>query len=106
MPLEREHCVVATHSATIIPDPDHTIYKQYKVQSSLGGFIKSGLKLGKLYRAIFKKKFRMGKMEGNKTLVPADFLINPDGTIHTAFYGKDISDHLPLEAIYAFLREA
>jgi len=33
------------------------------------------------------------------TLVPADFLIGPDGRILVAYYGKDISDHLPIEII-------
>jgi len=42
-------------------------------------------------------------MEGNKAIVPADFLINNDGTIHTAFYGKHIGDHLPIEKIDRFL---
>lgn len=37
------------------------------------------------------------------TVLPADFLIGPDLVIQTAYYGKDIGDHLPLEEIYRFV---
>jgi hypothetical protein len=42
-------------------------------------------------------------MEGIKSMVPADFLIGPDLTVQTAYYGSDIGDHLPLEKIYQWL---
>jgi len=41
-------------------------------------------------------------MEGDKSIVPADFLIKEDGSIHTAFYGNHIGDHLPIENIPIF----
>lgn len=37
------------------------------------------------------------------TGVPADFLITPDGTIDTAYYGKDIGDHLDMAIIEQWL---
>jgi len=42
-------------------------------------------------------------MEGDKAIVPADFLINEDGTIHTAYYGNNIGDHIPIELINEFI---
>ena len=54
--------------------------------------------MGKALQAM-GKGFLPGRMEGSITLVPADFLIGPDGTILLAYYGRDISDHLPVEII-------
>jgi thioredoxin-dependent peroxiredoxin len=83
----------------IIPDPGHVIYRRYGVETSLHGFLLGlTLRMGKALKAI-GKGFLPGRMEGSITLVPADFLIGPDGTILVAYYGKDISDHLPIEII-------
>lgn len=83
----------------IIPDPGHGIYRRYGVETSLHGFLLGlTLRVGKALKAM-GKGFLPGRMEGRITLVPADFLIGPDGTILVAYYGKDISDHLPIEVI-------
>jgi len=37
--------------------------------------------------------------DGNMNRIPADFLIDENGKIAIAYYGKNISDHLPLETI-------
>ena len=39
------------------------------------------------------------RMEGKKSLVPADFLIGPDLVVKKAYYGSDISDHMPIQEI-------
>ncbi len=36
--------------------------------------------------------------------IGTDLLINPDGTLHTAYYGKFVGDNLPLESVRAFLQ--
>jgi thioredoxin-dependent peroxiredoxin len=83
----------------IIPDPGHSIYRRYGVEASLQGFLLGlTLRMGKALRAM-ARGFLPGRMEGSITLVPADFLIGPDGDILVAYYGKDISDHLPIEVI-------
>jgi thioredoxin-dependent peroxiredoxin len=83
----------------IIPDPGHSIYRRYGVESSLRGFLLGlTLRMGKALQAM-AKGFLPGRMEGSITLLPADFLIGPDGSILVAYYGKDISDHLPIEVI-------
>jgi hypothetical protein len=41
-------------------------------------------------------------MEGKKTLVPADFLID-DLIVKHAYYGKNISDHIPMETVMKFI---
>lgn len=96
--------VTAKHAIPfpIVADPDHRIYKMYGLDASWWGYIKGAMKGGKLREAS-----RLGLMEndpdGTKNLIPADFLILPDQTIHTAFYGNDISEHIPFEQIDAFL---
>lgn len=85
---------------SLIPDPDRKIYKKYEVEKSLFKYIK-GLLNGKLLKAALLG-FLPGKMENDKTMVPADFLIE-NGIIKEAYYGKDISDHIPFERIEEFL---
>lgn len=89
----------------IISDEKRSIYKQYGVlEASAIGFLKGSLKLGKAFKAM-KNGFHIKPGKGSLTLIPADFLINEDQTIHQAFYGNDISDHIPIKDIHAFLDE-
>lgn len=82
----------------MIADPDHTVYRAYGVETSWPGFFKGSLRLMTL-RSAARKGFLPGKMEGKKSLVPADFLIGPDLRVEKAYYGKDISDHMPIQEI-------
>lgn len=84
----------------LIPDPERRIYKLYGVEHSIWKYIK-GIFNGRLIEAI-KSGFHIGKMENQKTLVPADFLIE-DGVIRQTYYGKDISDHIPFQEIENFI---
>lgn len=86
----------------IIADPGHRLYKQYGVEPSLLGFLRGGLNVAALAKATLKG-FLPGRMEGDKTMVPADFLINKNGVVDKAYYGKDISDHMPLSDIKSWL---
>ena len=82
----------------VIADPERNLYRLYGVESSWPGFIKGSLRLSMVASALMKG-FLPGKMEGIKSMVPADFLIGPDLTIQVAYYGSDIGDHLPIEKI-------
>jgi peroxiredoxin len=42
---------------------------------------------------------------GNFFQLPADFLLTPELRVATAYYGKDIGDHLPFGTITDFLRQ-
>lgn len=86
----------------IIPDPKQDLYRIYQVETSWTGFAKAGLQISKLVEST-KLGYLPGKVEGDMNRVPADFLINEDGIIHTAYYGADISDHLPEEEIIRFV---
>ena len=85
----------------IIADPTRKIYDLYGVYSSRWGYIK-GLLHVRTFNKARRKGFRLGRMEGKTALIPADFLIN-NLKIIEAFYGKDISDHMPLEMIIEHL---
>jgi peroxiredoxin len=88
----------------IIADPDRELYRQYGVESSLRGLLAGvALHAGRAVKSM-SMGFLPGPMDGGMTLVPADFLIGPDGAILTAYYGREISDHLPVEAILATLQ--
>lgn len=83
----------------LIPDPERRLYQLYRVESSwLKYVLAAGPFLGSLLRG-----YRTGRADGDKALVPADFLIDKNGIIQTAFYGRHIGDHLPLKKIDRFL---
>jgi len=85
----------------LIPDPERRLYRLYGVESSwLKYVLAAGPFLGSLLRG-----YRPGKADGDKALVPADFLIDRNGIIQTAFYGRHIGDHIPLEKIDRFLKQ-
>ena len=86
----------------VIADPERMLYQLYGIESSWSGFIKGSLRLASVTSALMKGFFP-GKMEGIKSMVPADFLIGPDLTVQIAYYGGDIGDHLPIENIYQWL---
>ena len=87
----------------IIADPEHNVYEQYGLEQSRWGYVRGAVS------SRMREAIRLGFMEndpdGVQTLHPADFLIAADQTIHTAFYGRDISDHIPFEQIERFLNE-
>lgn len=91
----------------IIPDPERELYKLYGVEPSwlkvLRAFFLRPLRAP---YAIFAKGFIPRLPDGDMHMSPADFLIAPDGTVRLAYYGKDISDHVPLQQVYAAVSAA
>lgn len=85
----------------MVSDPELEIYAKYGVQQSTTALLKA-------------LAFRMPRIIGGMAtggrpkpnphvrLVPADFLIDEDGHIAESWYGRDTSDHLPLERVQAF----
>lgn len=87
----------------IVSDPGRLIYELYGVESSRLGLAKGLLRLSEFWVAT-KKGLLSIASDGDRKLIPADFLVGPDLTIERAYYGKDIGDHLPLEEIKAWLK--
>ena len=86
----------------IIADPKKTFYKLYGVESSWTGTLRGLLRFAD-FSAAAKQGLMFFHPHNDVTVLPADFLIGPDLVIQTAYYGKDIGDHLPLEEIYQFV---
>jgi peroxiredoxin len=93
-----------TFDATMIPNPDQSLYKLYDIERSGGKMLKGMFHgaMGKMKKgkALFKKKI---ELDGNSNRISADFLINENGNVQTAYYGKFIGDHLPIADIKRFL---
>jgi thioredoxin-dependent peroxiredoxin len=89
---------------TIISNPEMDLYRLYGVESSIkkafsGQVFKAVVGAGKAGLPLVRPP------DGPAFRIPADFLIMPGGTIHTAFYGANMADHIPFETVDAWLDE-
>jgi peroxiredoxin len=83
----------------IIPDPELTLYKLFKLESNWLKFIPSAFR----FLIAVAHGFRPGRTEGDRSIVPANFLIDENGIIKKAHYGKHIGDHLSMKQINQFI---
>lgn len=84
----------------LIPDPEQRLYALYGVGYSWTGFLKAwATRLPEIGRSVLGQGFLPGSVEGGIHRIPADFIIDPQGRIAEAYYGRDIGDHLPMERI-------
>lgn len=89
----------------IIGDPDLQLYKLYRVETSWVGLIKAFLiRPHQILRSVILRGFFPGSIENEIQRLPADFLIDPQGKIEIAYYGRDIGDHIAYETIENVLR--
>lgn len=86
----------------IVPDPELELYKRFGVESSWRGMLSFRVIAAAL--KAFAKGFLPGVINGPVNRVPADFLIDEQGQIVVAYYGKTIDDHLPLATIQTWLQ--
>ncbi len=88
----------------MVPDPEQRLYALYNVERSSGKLMKGMFHgaMGKMMKGkkLFKQKV---KQDGHMNRVSADFLINADGTLNTAYYGAYVGDHLSVDSINTFL---
>ncbi len=99
----RRHNVPRRIPFTIIADPEMVLFNLYQGELSTAKFI-SGHVLHPLewVQGVVKGAFSGGATLGELRLVPADFLIDEQGIIQQAHYGRDVTDHMPLRNITAF----
>jgi len=85
----------------LVSDPAEQLYALYGLEKSLAGFLAPavGPKLVKAMAAGFFPR----ATDGSKTRIPGDFLIDENGVVADAFYGKNIGDHIPFERVESFL---
>lgn len=87
----------------ILADKAGVIHSEYRIQHSwLGVFKGMFLRLPSLLYAMFKKGYIPLTIGGRMNTMPADFLVDRNGIIREAFYGRDEGDHLDFEHIRQF----
>ncbi|WP_461480662.1 peroxiredoxin family protein [Porticoccus sp.] len=87
----------------ILADEGGVIHRQYRIQHSwLGVFKGMLLRMPALLYAIFKKGYVPLTIGGRMDTLPADFLVDRNGIIREAFYGRDDGDHLDFARIRQF----
>lgn len=88
----------------MIPNPDLELYNLYAIERNTGKLMKgmfhgamSKMSKGK---ALFKSKI---SQDGNKNRIGASFIINEEGKIIKAYYGKYVGDQMPIREIREIL---
>jgi peroxiredoxin len=80
----------------ILADEKNIFYQAYGIEHSVAGMFKGMLtRMPSLLRAMFVNGYVPWVIKGSMTTMPADFLVDENGVIKTAYYGKDEGDHLP-----------
>jgi len=88
----------------MIANPGFNLYEKYAIERSTIKLLSSIYK-GVIGKAEQGKKLYTQKFEqdGHANLMGAEFLIDENGKIETAYYNQFISDHLPIKAIKEFI---
>ncbi len=86
----------------IIADPTEYLYRQYGIGHSFLGKLKAMTRMKEILQIMSKGYFNMESLF-EKTVMPADFLINEKGMIVRSYYGKDFGDHIPFEQVEAWV---
>ena len=87
----------------ILADQDNACSKLYEIDHSWSGMLKSMLvRFPELMNAMMIKGYIPWRIKGSMTRMPADFLIDEQGIIRNAYYGKDAGDHLVFSHIQNF----
>ncbi|MDQ6982441.1 MAG: peroxiredoxin-like family protein [Mariprofundus sp.] len=86
----------------ILADEDNRYYREYAIEHSVVGVFKGMiLRMPTLIKGILKG-YVPTTIKGSMTTMPADFLVDENGTIQLAHYGHDEGDHLSFEKVKAF----
>ena len=86
---------------SIVPDPNKIIYGLYAVEESALKYFTSLRKAPEWIYSAYKLHFKQPEVDGNMTLVPAQFLIDSDGTLIKVHYGTDYADDMTYSEIKA-----
>lgn len=103
-PLDNLQAHSRRHNAPfpILADEYNRAYREYGIERSLLGVAKGiTTRIPTLVKATLMGFIPM-KVKGSMTTMPADFLIDTEGRIVEAYYGRDEGDHLPFEQVAAF----
>jgi len=88
-----------------IGDPELNIYQRYGIEQSLWGLFKALIfKLPTIVRG-YQAGAEPDRRNPNGKLIPADFLIAPNGQIIDSWYGRNASDHMPMKRMERFVEK-
>ncbi|VAW69550.1 Peroxiredoxin [hydrothermal vent metagenome] len=83
----------------VLADKDNNIHRLYHIEHSISGVVKGIiLRFPALILSIFKG-YIPWRIKGDITGMPADFLVDENGIINSAYYGNDEGDHIPLHRV-------
>lgn len=86
----------------IVADEKNVYYKKYGVEHSFWGFLFGMiLRFPTLMKAMFMGYLPLS-FKGRLTTMPAEFMIDRNGVIQTAFYAQDEGEHLPFDLVKEF----
>jgi len=86
----------------ILADKENIYYKQYGIEKSFIGMLKGMFfRFPTLMKGMLKGYVPL-QFKGSLITMPADFLVDQNGIIQNAYYGKDEGDHLAFEKIKEF----
>ncbi len=87
----------------ILADAGGVVHDQFGISTSWLGVLKGMIfRLPTLLYAMFFKGYIPLTIGGRMHTMPADFLIDGNGVVREAYYGKDEGDHLDFEKIKEF----
>ena len=86
----------------ILADENNRYYREYGIEHSVSGMLKGMFfRMPTLLKGM-SKGYIPTTIKGSMTTMPADFLIDREGIIQEAYYGKDEGDHLPFDKVKEF----
>ena len=103
-PLDNLQVHAEGHHApfSILADESNEYYRKYGIESSVKGVLEGMIfRMPTLIKGMLKGYIPI-KIKGSLTTMPADFLIDENGVIQFAYYGKDEGDHIPFSQLKAF----
>lgn len=89
----------------ILADEQNIYYKKYGIKKSVSGMLVGMITRFPTMAKGLLKGYIPIQPKGSMITMPADFLVDKNGLIQTAYYGKDEGDHLDFETIKAFSNE-
>lgn len=89
----------------LVSDVEKVIYAKYGVVKSSKAAMLKLLIRPKLVKRSLKHMHKGMVVDADKALLPAEFLINSEGKVIIAHYGKHYGDHLPIEKILEVRKE-
>mmetsp|Transcript_4077 Transcript_4077/g.10365 ORF Transcript_4077/g.10365 Transcript_4077/m.10365 type:complete len:185 (+) Transcript_4077:241-795(+) len=96
----------------LLSDAKMDVYKKYCVKTSKAGLMEgirrftSGKPMSNM-KIVEKRGWAINVApEGPQDRLPADFLIDEEGTVVEAFYAESVDQHMPWERIEAFIPES